>query len=472
MSTDVRAGGARCRGGAGALLSEAAAKSSHPQPTQRTLPEGVRGGRLLPGMLRMEGVASLVAITLGIGAGCGGLVTRTTAGADSGPPSLAGAQSDAATVAPGCSEDAIALDAALVGEPPSSTCSTTGPVVCDRTQVERIPWAASVTIVAGLGDPPTPMGGAVTPGSYQLVSEAVYGPVPPDVTYLIGATWAEVLSASCDTYNELFSASSSTLPGNAANSCGRLVPYPVSLPALAGFQDAGDAWRYEMPYTATASTLTLLSVRPFWDSSIGVLGSYTVVDELVLVGTSAPPASAPCAGASKTLPSATGDPRCPSVPPTAGQLCDPHPAPLECEYGGNAYGRCTTLAACVLQGDGTFRFWIPPPSDCETDAAACPASFSTTVAADAGFCGGGPLICDYPEGACGCGYAGAWCVERPDGGGPCPPQRPLAGDPCPTDGAACGYSRPCSAVDLGPAMICENGHWERLDGQSGCPEGI
>ena len=38
-----------------------------------------------------------------------------------------------------------------------------------------------VTVASGTGQPPTPLGGTVIPGDYQLSSETVYGNVPPDV---------------------------------------------------------------------------------------------------------------------------------------------------------------------------------------------------------------------------------------------------------------------------------------------------
>lgn len=339
-----------------------------------------------------------------------------------------------------------------------------------------------MTVAAGVGDPPVPRGGLVTPGSYQLVAETVYGTIPPDLlTPRGGDALAEVLSVSCDTYNELYRFEGKAVSVAQGNTCGRLVPYALSLSALAGFPNMGAPSGNGTSYTATAQTLTLISVEPFYDRVIGgILGSYATVDEFALLGTPLPLASVADASAEggPPMPSGARDPRCPAASPAAGQSCDPRPAPLECEYGGNDYGRCTTFAACLLQTSGCFQFQVEAPSRCGANAAACPVTFSSGVAAEvasnSGLCQSTPLLCDYREGVCGCGSAAsasAWtCMDRPDGGAACPTERPLAGDRCVTDGSVCEYGLPCAAgTYLGPAMICENGYWQRLDGLSACP---
>ena len=61
--------------------------------------------------------------------------------------------------------------------------------------------------------------------------------------------------------------------------------------------DAGDMWEDEFAYSATSTTLTVISLQPFHDSARGVIaGSYTVVDDFALVGSERVPvrADVPC----------------------------------------------------------------------------------------------------------------------------------------------------------------------------------
>jgi len=175
-----------------------------------------------------------------------------------------------------------------------------------------------------------------------------------------------------------------------------------------------------------------------------------------------------------------------------GDPCSPDPAPLECEYGGDAWHRCTALARCALDLDGAFHFRITQPEQCTPlNPPECPPNYEAATAlvaklADGGapyaFVDGGvgsgsvseSTTCNYPEGICGCGWAPVgdpcpWMCRSgqtlPDGGIDvrCPALRPLAGDPC-LPGLECDYrSVGCTpAISLGPSMICQGGYWAHV----------
>ncbi|HEY2733917.1 MAG TPA: hypothetical protein VGI70_08030, partial [Polyangiales bacterium] len=183
------------------------------------------------------------------------------------------------------------------------------------------------------------------------------------------------------------------------------------------------------------------------------------------------------------------DPRCPSEPPQVGDACLPDPAPLHCEYGGDATRRCTTIARCGLQADGSFSFQLETDTRCVPNAADCLARFdsdaaSSIDAADGGDsdpCGDHYLSCDYPEGACACLPQSfslfTWtCRSRgdvtptPATALACPKVRPLAGDSCANEGETCDYDGTCeSRPSLGPTMFCQSGYWKRLDAIYECP---
>jgi hypothetical protein len=251
------------------------------------------------------------------------------------------------------------------------------------------------------------------------------------------------------------------------------------------------AWDGSVPYTSTNSTLSLIMVHLYGNAGVK-LGTYTVVDDYVLVSNGVALGAAPqrLTGDAGTVASQTRDPRCPTTVPDAGTACDPSAGPLECEYGGDPLGRCTQSAACALQTDGSHRFQSYPSMDCGPNPANCPASFSaadatSAIISDAGHCE--PLdefLCNYPEGLCSCGsvssslacgciapgYASAYGSHlAPDGGNACPARRPLSGDGCSTEDLWCLYGSACGGVSLGPSMACIGGYWERLDLSVPCP---
>lgn len=355
----------------------------------------------------------------------------------------------------------------------------------------------------GVGLPPAPVGGAVTPGDYQLVAATVYGSIPPNVagSFTPGGVAGAELNVSCDTYGIVYGeASDGGLGTFGGDSCGRLVPFAIPLTGLVGLTDAGDVWSDWMPYSATPGKLTLIDTEPYTDFGLGLTeGSYTIVEEFAFVDGS-PDGSAASAGresvsasgctSAPAAPPAARDPRCPASPPENFETCDPNPDPLECEYGGDALGRCTTLAVCALQPDGTYQFVIAPTAnetEC-TNSAACPSTYAAAteieggaplgdcpgVDAGTGFCSpGGPNACDYPEGTCSCAITGMTsnfgCYAR-IANGDCPATRPLSGDACPNAGLQCDYGNPCEGLYEGLPLVCgAGGYWEAFDAQYSCP---
>jgi hypothetical protein len=456
-------------------------------------------------------IGAAVILPLGLGGvagtmACGGNVslgrsTPTESGDPSaGDPSAVDASTnDAAAIdgSPGCSSSAPAMTTyPPPGPPPSATCSTTGLVRCNSGLVSWIP-AGPVVAAAGAGTPPVPTGGAVTPGDYQLVSEAVWGEPPPD-TYgwpHPGDVTVATLHASCDTYNMVYTGpnpppdSGGVRSQGGANTCGRLVPQAIPLVALAGYADAGaPSGELLTPYSATPDTLTLIQLEPYRDDGADLVeGSLTIVQEFALVGSSAPPIVIDAGDPACRSPGsqAARDPRCPASAAAAGEPCNPVPAPLWCEYGGDQYGRCTMLLVCALQRDGTFQFTSPFGSSggstlpCGTNPPGCPDTYASAMAdeagADAGLCAASrTLLCDYPEGVCGCGTgsseSGWTCAPRASVDADCPAKRPYAGDRCPTEGQQCWYGSPCvGGTWVGPPVFCANAYWERLDGLTNCP---
>ena len=270
------------------------------------------------------------------------------------------------------------------------------------------------------------------------------------------------------------------LPGTGSSSFGEygpLVPQALSL---------GTPWDCSVPYTATSSTLSLTMVNTYGNPGV-TLGTYTVVDDYVLVSNGVAIGTAPqrLTGDASSLVSRARDPRCPTTVPDAGTACDPSAGPLECEYGGDALGRCTQSVACALQTDGSYQFQSYSSMGCDPNPANCPTSFAAADATsgaitDAGSCEPrDEFLCNYPEGVCNCGtvsstiacsciapgYAQGYRYQQaPDGGDACPAQRPLSGDGCTTEGLWCLYDGACSGgFSLGPSMACMRGYWERLD---------
>jgi hypothetical protein len=335
----------------------------------------------------------------------------------------------------------------------------------------------------GAGRAPTPNGGVVTPGSYWLVAETIYGYVPPSInssTGVPGQTKSSELAVSCDVYAQ----ADQFGDGSTFGEYGPLVPQALSIPPVGG-------WDGSVPYTATSSTLSLIMVWMYGNPGT-TLGTYTVVDDYVLVSKGVAIGTAPqrLTGDVSTVASQARDPRCPTTAPDAGKACDPSAGPLGCEYGGDSLGRCTQSTACALQTDGSYRFQSYPSMGCDPNPPNCPASFSAATAtsgiiADAGHCEpSNEFLCNYPEGLCDCGsvsstlacsciapgYASAYGSQQaPDGGAACPARRPLAGDGCTTEGLWCLYGDSCTgAFSLGPSMACMRGYWERLDISHSC----
>jgi len=408
-----------------------------------------------------------------------------------------------------CASRAGAIGATIDSPGPSpSTCFTTGRVICtlptgvtppslfptdgglpDPPQHQTIAGLSSVPVTVGTGTglPPAPVGGAVAPGDYQLVAASVYGSIPPNVAGPLspGEVLGANLNVSCDTFNVVFGtvASDGGLGEFGGNGCGRLVPFAIPLPALAGLADAGDVWGDWMPYSASPGRLTLIDTEAYEDFGLGLTeGSYTIVEEFASTdgSTSASAAAvAPNASGCTSPPPAPAarDPRCPASPPENSETCDPNPDPLECEYGGDALGRCTTLAICALQTDGTYRFVVVPSANepgC-TDAAGCPSTYAAAAAIDAGtgLCGPVSLACDYPEGTCSSAFDGTainWACTSRAAVGNCPATRPLSGDACPTAGLQCYYGDPCGGVYEGLPLTCSvGGYWETFLAEYSCP---
>ncbi|MCL2449253.1 MAG: hypothetical protein FWD17_09920 [Polyangiaceae bacterium] len=271
------------------------------------------------------------------------------------------------------------------------------------------------------------------------------------------------------------------------NNCGRLVPFAIPLAGVAGLADAGDTWHDWMPYSASPGKLTLIDTEPYEDFGLGAVeGSYTVVEEFVAVAQlnaagSTDEGSSPGCPAPSVPPPAARDPRCPASPPVSSEACDPSPDPLECEYGGDALGRCTTLAVCALQPDGTYHFVIPPEGQGScANPPACPATYAAAAAVDVGtdagmaLCGPTTLVgCDYPEGTCACaaeGTARTWSCSARAANGNCPATRPLSGNACSSPGQQCYYANPCGGVYEGMPLVCSaDGYWEAFDAQYSCP---
>jgi hypothetical protein len=387
-----------------------------------------------------------------------------------------------------------AADAAANGACCATPTSPTSRVICQASAAASIPWGAPVTVAAGVGPAPTGQGGTIVEGAYQLVSAVVYGTPPPNVaTPHAGDSLRIVLDARCDVFDELYQTSLGAGATSSGNDCGRLVSPGPSLVDVSGLApDGGDPWRDHYAYSATDQTLTVISLEPYSElGTVLVSGSYTVVDEFALVsaGTDASIGGTGQSGDGGAPPvSAARDPRCPSGAPSMGDPCNPMPAPLQCEYGGGAWGRCTTVALCALEPDGTFGFQITQGPGCPAaNVAACPSAFGTdpmdagAPALDAGACtAGAPLSCSYDEGVCGCVNSPGgpmWgCRARssvtptPAAGPVCPAKRPLAGDGCSSEGENCDYDSPCdSAISLGLNLYCENGYWEGLYSATTCP---
>jgi hypothetical protein len=380
---------------------------------------------------------------------------------------------------------ACASDATTLDDTPDklTTClSTPAParLRCDLSQLKNVSWGSEVEVVRGSGKPPAPAGGTLVDGSYQLVAETQYGDTAPDVssTSQPGGTVRRVLFIANGVANELYEASDATESGN---DCWTLTPQPICLINLSGWTTSGDLpltadLRDHMSYSAHKNRLTLIQVLPYTNASaLQILGSTTLVDEFARVSHAGETAAVLPPHAGKEPPTShSRDARCPDEPPADGDPCSPVPAPLECEYGGDTWGRCTTFTACSLGFDGVFRFATDPATDCTLpNAAECPATFSEASETSAISDELAKATCNYEEGVCACapntgaGFRrscdwtcrAASSVINAGTRTPCPWPRPLAGDPC-SAGDDCAYDEPCDAgTSLGPQMVCRSGHW-------------
>ena len=424
-------------------------------------------------------VASEVHGDSGSSGGSSGSVGGSTSGSASGGGGACGSSS-------GGTVDA-GTDAAIIGP----GCTTTGNITCDQIPLSFLADGGSnpapnVTVMAGLGPAPTPSGGIVTSGLYQLVAETYYGTLPPlelnpNIGSIGGGPVTALIKVTCDTYSRTTYAGG----GGTGGGCNRLIPSGISGtdPSYSGF---------DTPYTAMGSKLSLITTN-FYGNAPFTLGWYTVVDDYVLASDGAMDASPeprPSPGDAAAEASQPRDPRCPSSVPDAGIACDPSAGALECEYGGDTLGRCTQSTACVEQSDGSFAFESYAGMGCDANAADCPASFSAASAtsamiADAGYCTPqGEFVCNYPEGVCDCGtvasslacncfspgfsWGGNGEIYTSDGGDACPAERPLSGDGCGIEGIWCSYGDVCGMGGLGPSMACIGGYWERLDEMMSC----
>jgi hypothetical protein len=137
----------------------------------------------------------------------------------------------------------------------------------------------------------------------------------------------------------------------------------------------------------------------------------------------------------------------------------------ECEYGTSDLRLCNTVATCT---SGTWH--IAAPQDAcanELDAGGvCPAAITDIQAGSP--CPTFRQICEYPQGACGCGFVGhvsdQWVCDTTPGAG-CPTPRPRVGTTCAPSGVACDYAS-CSILG-GPKMSCTGGVW--TDTSTACP---
>ncbi len=149
-------------------------------------------------------------------------------------------------------------------------------------------------------------------------------------------------------------------------------------------------------------------------------------------------------------------PACPAMIPSGG--CAPNG--LACEYGGDIFLSCDTLATCSA---GTWQIQAPSGGTCRGatggDDSNCPA---TSGAVSVGQSCATPMTCGYGATICYCyiDHSGApqdWgCFP----GAGCPFPRPRVGSVCATNGQQCEYS------SCGDSIKCTAGLW--TVGNGGC----
>ncbi len=364
-------------------------------------------------------------------------------------------------------------------------------------------------MTGGTSDPPIPAGGTLTPGWYVLVAKTVYGSylddanfftdLAPEIEALQNGYAREAAYIDCSSVVTLYATSHASNTDLVNQTCRSLVPRALPLGEItySGVPTNATLARSPAPgrltsYTASGDAVTLVSLLPGIDMDLTVVGSFTIVDRFVLASTYKP-VTAPGSGATlydaSPGPYASGerDPRCPAKPPAQGDPCDPEPVPLQCEYGGDAWARCTTAASCQLfplDGGGAFQFDVSTATDCPPNPPGCPPDFASALSlidagappsgADASALGG--PACIYTEGICGfpesspSGACGWMCRQFADVGAGCPAPRPLAGTPCSDDGLGCSYDEPCGPhFSFGSNMVCQFGHWARVESGGFCP---
>ena len=364
-----------------------------------------------------------------------------------------------------------APDAAVDRSTPDAACPSTGILAAPENPVCPSPgdlatWGQEVPVTAGTGEPPTPAGGTLTAGWYVLVAKTVYGSYldegdpptdpAPEIEALQNEVAREAAYIDCSSMVTLYATSHASDTDRVNQSCRSLVPRALPLgevtyPAPAtGASLPRDPGRLSS-YTASGDDVTLVSLLPTIDMNTRVVGSFTIVDRFVLASTykaaAAPGSGAPLYDASPG-PYAPGerDPRCPANPPAQGAPCDPEPVPLQCEYGGDAWARCTTLASCLLfplDGGGAFQFNVSTTTNCPPNPPECPPDFASALSrVDAGAPASGAdtsallgPACIYTEGICGfpasaspSGACGWMCRRDRRLGGRLPSAPPLGGN--------------------------------------------
>ncbi len=151
---------------------------------------------------------------------------------------------------------------------------------------------------------------------------------------------------------------------------------------------------------------------------------------------------------------------CPADAPDGGRCT----GNFACEYGGDAWGNCTTIWLCR---DGLWELF-PLTIGCGPQAVTCPASFGATssppTCQESDNLQTDSPICTYgQQGSCGC-VCGTYSCRAWDSYGPgCPVPRPRLGTLCPTEGVTCNYWNCCPSgpddVNIGPPMVCSDGLW-------------
>ena len=170
---------------------------------------------------------------------------------------------------------------------------------------------------------------------------------------------------------------------------------------------------------------------------------------------------------------------CPPSLPDAGSSCSPVSDAgyytLRCEYGGNAFAWCTTVATCTPSGFWAVELW---DAGCSKDPE-CPPTFGAPDAAALPVWR--QLVCTYPEGTCSAtqlcmnedgSYSYAWvCRAWTDVPPGCPVPRPLFGTTSCPDAAlfGCDYSGCCGTPAIGYSEECVQGVWMFEPENCSCP---